>query len=191
MLQIDETSEVYKSGKVTKHPTIAGRYVYHVAASRDEERSGSLAATDDSKTTESQVGERKSIPFKTKSIVTAGEIVISSDESKVVFYQKKFRVQNSSMTGVLQYRKDGNVINIPAGSFVPFEMEPTYNRIGTVAVQDGGQFELRLRSEYRYDWLTDKVKFQYVEGGIVYEQTFNNLNTLNDVSGPIILDPVL
>lgn len=191
MLQIDETSEVYKSGKVTKHPTIAGRYVYHVAASRDEERSGSLVATDDSKTTESQVGERKSIPFKTKSIVTAGEIVISSDESKVVFYQKKFRVHNSSMTGVLQYRKDGNVINIPAGSFVPFEMEPTYNRIGTVAVQDGGQFELRLRSEYRYDWLTDKVKFQYVEGGIVYEKTFNNLNALNDVSGPIILDPVL
>ena len=48
MLQIDETSEVYTSGKVTKHPTVAGRYVYHVAASREDE---------------SRMGERKRIPF--------------------------------------------------------------------------------------------------------------------------------
>jgi hypothetical protein len=118
------------------------------------------------------------------------DIVISSDESKVVLYQKRFRVQNSSITGTLQYRKDGQVRNIPAGSFVPFEMESTYNRIGTVAVSDGGQFELRLRSEYRYDWMTDKVNFQYVEDGVTYIRTFTNLNTLNDFSGPIILDPV-
>lgn len=191
MLQIDETSEIYQSGKVTKHPTIAGRYVYHVAASRDAERSGSLVAAEDTKTTESQVGERKRIPFKTKNIVTAGDIVISSDESKVVFYQKKFRIQNSSMTGVIQYRKDGTVIDIPEGSFVPFEVDPTYNRIGTVTVSEGGQFELRLRSEYRYDWNTDKIKFQFVEGGVTYEKTFASLNALNSSSGPVILEPVL
>lgn len=189
MLEIDETSSLYKSGKVTRDPSVPGRFVYHVAASRDAERSGSLMATQDTKATVSQVGERKSIPFKTKSIVSAGDIVISSDESKVVFYQKRFRVQNSSMTGQLQYVKDGVTRDIPAGSFVPFEVEPTYNRIGTVAVHDGGQFELRLRSEYRYDWMTDKVKFQYVEDGVVYEKTFTNLNALNDFSGPIILEP--
>jgi hypothetical protein len=190
MLQIDETSEVYTSGKVTRHPSIEGRYVYHVAADRSAERSGSLAANEDVNADVSQVGERKSIPFKTKGIVTAGEIVISSDESKVVFYQKKFRVQNSSMTGTIQYRKKDQVVNVPAGSFVPFEVDPTYNRIGTVTIGDGGQFELRLRSEYRYDWNTDNVKFQYVEEGVVYEKVFGSLNSLNSSTGPIILEPV-
>ena len=191
MLEIDETSDLYKSGKVTKDPSKPGRFIYHVDASRDVERTfGTLKANVDSKTTANQNGERKSIPFKTKSIVSAGDIVISSDESKVVFYQKRFRVQNSSIAGTLQYRKDGQVRNIPAGSFVPFEMESTYNRIGTVAVSDGGQFELRLRSEYRYDWMTDRVNFQYVEDGVTYIKTFTNLNTLNDFSGPIILDPL-
>ena len=175
MLQIDETSEVYTSGKVTKHPTVAGRYVYHVAASREDE---------------SRMGERKRIPFKTKNIVSAGEIVISSDETKVVFYQKKFRINNSSMKGVIQYRKNGQVVNVPAGSFVPFEVDPTYNRIGTVTIGNGGQFELRLRSEYRYDWNTDNVKFQYVEDGVTYEKVFGSLNSLNSSSGPIILEPV-
>lgn len=191
MLQIDETSDVYTSGKVTKHPIIEGRFVYHVAATRDAERYGSLMATEDIKTSASQVGERKSIPFKTKGIVTAGEIVISSDESKVVFYQKRFRIQNSSMTGQIQYRKDGAVVNIPEGSFVPFEVDPTYNRIGTVTVGNGGQYELRLRSEYRYDWNTDKVKFQFVDGGVTYEKTFASLNALYSSTGPIILEPVL
>ena len=191
MLQIDETSEVYTSGKLTKHPTVTGRFVYHVAADRDAERSGSLVATEDVKATESQVGERKRIPFKTKSIVSAGDIVISSDESKVVYYQKRFRIQNSSMKGTIQYRKDGVVTDIPANAFVPFEVEPTYNRIGTVTIHDGGQYELRLRGEYRYDWTTDNVKFQYVEGGITYEVVFDNLNALYSSTGPVILEPVV
>ena len=186
MLQLDETSE--NNAKVTKHPTIEGRFVYRVSASRDEERSGTLVATADSKATVSQVGERKRITFKTKGIVSAGEIVISSDESKVVFYQKRFRVHNSSMTGRLQYRKDGVLMDIPAGKFVPFEVEPTYNRIGTVTIGENGQFELRLRSEYRYDWLTDNVKFQYTEDGVIYEKTFGSLSALNSSTGAIILE---
>jgi hypothetical protein len=190
MLQIDETSEIYLSGKVTKHPTIAGRFVYHVAADRDVERSGSLAATRDEKAAVSQVGERKIIPFKSRSIVSAGDIVITSDESKVVYYQKRFRVHNNSFRGVLQYRKNNQVVNIPANAFVPFEVEPTYNRIGTVTISDGGNYELRLRSEYRYDWNTDAVKFQYVEDGVTYEKPFQSLSALNSSSGPIILEPV-
>ena len=80
-------------------------------------------------------------------------------------------------------------MSVPAGTFVPFELESTYNRIGTVTVSDGAQFELRLRSEYRYDWLTDKVKFQFVDGDVVYEKSFANLNALYNSSGPIILEP--
>ena len=189
MLELDKSSELYDARKVEKHPTIPGRFVYHVAASRDEERSGSLQAAEDSEAAVSQVGERKRIAFKTKGIVSAGEIVISSDESKVVFYQKRFKVNNSSMTGTLQYRKDGKVVNIPAGAFVPFEVDPTYNRIGTVTIGTGGQYELRLRSEYKYDWLLDKVKFQFVEDGVVYEKQFGSLSALNSSAGPIILEP--
>lgn len=189
MLELDKSSDLYKSGKVEKHPTIAGRFVYHVAASRDAERSGNLEATKDDKATVSQVGERKRISFKTKSIVSAGDIVISSDESKVVFYQKRFRINNSSMTGTIQYRKNGKVENIPAGAFVPFEVDPTYNRIGTVTIGANGNYELRLRSEYKYDWLLDKVKFQYVEGDTVYEKQFGSLSALNSSTGPIILEP--
>lgn len=190
MLQLDETSEVYISKKIEKHPTIEGRFVYHVKADRAAERWGDLVATEDIKASESQVGERKLIPFKTKSIVSAGDITISSDASKVVFYEKRFRVNNSSFAGTIQYRKDGEVHNIPSGSFVPFEVLPTYNRIGTVTIGDAGQYELRLRSEYRYDWNTDSVKFQYVEGGVTYEKTFQSLNALNSSSGAIILEPV-
>lgn len=194
MLRIDETSSLYTSGKIEKHPTIEGRFIYHVDASRDLERTyGSLEATEDVKATEDQTGERKSLPFKTRSIVSAGEIKISSDESEVIFYEKVFKVQNSSITGMLQFRKDGtSVQDVPAGSFVPFEVEPTYNRIGTVTINSAGAFELRLRSEYEYDWATDNVKFQFTYDGKTYEKTFGSLSSLySSLSSPIILEPVI
>ena len=93
------------------------------------------------------------------------------------------------MTGTIQYRKDGKVENIPAGAFVPFEVDPTYNRIGTVTIGENGNYELRLRSEYKYDWLLDKVKFQYVDGDTVYEKQFGSLSALNSSAGPIIIEP--
>lgn len=198
MLELDETSNLFTSGKVYPDPNIEGRYIYHVASDRDTERSGNLVAlSTDPKATGSQVGERKSIPFKTKDIVTAGDITISADESKVIYYTKKFKIQNTSITGTLQYRNaDNEIINIPTGSFVPFEVEPTYNRIGTVSIGENGHFELRLRKEYKYDWNTDNVKFQYTENingkVVVYEKTFSSLNnlysTLNNNS-QIILEP--
>ena len=193
MLDIDETSELFISGKVTRDPNVAGRFVYHVDANRADERVGTTAAlSSDAKAEDGQHGERKVIPFKTKSIVTAGEITISSDESKVVYYTKIFKLQNKSITGKLQYRDKltGNIVNVPNGAFVPFEMKPTYNRIGTVSVGNDGQFELRLRKEYKYDWTTDAVKFQFSDGGVVYEKEFASLNSLTAslALGPIILE---
>jgi hypothetical protein len=197
MLKIDENSELYKSGKVTKDPSVEGRFIYHVDASREAERAyGTLAASvADRKATVSQSGERKRIQFLTKNIVTAGTITISSDESKVVFNQETFKVQNSSITGTLKYRPSGGsgVVAVPAGSFVPFEVEPTYNRIGTVTVGASGAFELRLRSEYEYDWNTDNVKFQFKdENGAIYEKTYGSLNAFYSSlsQGDIILEPV-
>jgi len=192
MLALDKTDQLYLDGKVEEHPTIPGRFVYHVAETREQEKAGTISALGvDLKSVVSQEGERKVIKFKTTDIVTSGEITISADESKVVYYTKRFKVQNSSITGRLQYERaeDNAVVDIPAGAFVPFEVEPTYNRIGTISIGEGGRFELRLRGEYEYDWNTDNVKLQYTdENGVVYESTFGSLNALySSLSGPIIL----
>lgn len=168
MLEIDPSDPLYAAGKVTVND---GRFVYHVAASQASEDSfGSNG--------------RKSIRFRTKNIVSAGEITITSDKSKVVYYDKTFRVQNESITGKIQYKPaGGSATDIPAGSFVPFEVLPTYNRIGTVDVNNSGNFQLRLRSEYRYNWTVDDVKLQFNDGGTVYEATFGSLEELyNHVS---------
>ena len=193
MLKLDEEDELVISKKLEKDPNVEGRFVYHVNASREKEREYGYAsaALVDTKST-SQSGERKRLAFKTKGIVTAGDITISSDASKVVYHQKKFKVQNNSITGTISYRSEvtKNVEYIPSGSFVPFEMLPTYNRIGTVTIGKSGQFELRLRNEYKYDWMTDDVKFQFIdENGVIYEKTFGSLSALKaSLGGQIILE---
>ena len=193
MLAIDETNELFTSGKLERDPNREGRFVYHVDADRENERSsGSTVAHLTDELATSQAGERKVLSFKTKNIVTAGEITISADESKVVYYTKTFKIQNQSIKGTLQYRKDGETIEpIPAGAFVPFEVEPTYNRIGAVSIADGGQFELRLRSEYKYDWNTDNVKLQFTDAnGTKYEKVFDSISALYaSLNNPIILEP--
>ena len=193
MLTIDETCELFASGKLERDPNKEGRFVYHVDANREIERnSGSTVAKLTDGLATSQAGERKVLTFKTKNIVTAGEITISADESKVVYYTKTFKIQNQSITGTLQYRKDGTTIEpVPAGAFVPFEVEPTYNRIGAVSITEGGQFELRLRSEYKYDWSTDNVKLQFTDANSKkYEKVFDSIAALYaSLNNPIILEP--
>ncbi len=182
MLKLDESSDLYASGKVERDQNVAGRFIYHVSKDRDEERASGTASALvlDPKAVGGQNGERKTIAFKTSDIVTAGEITISADESKVVYYTKKFKIQNSSITGVLRYRNaNDEIVNVPSGSFVPFEVMPTYNRIGVISVGENGAFELRLRQEYKYDWNTDNVKFQFRDAnGVVYESRFSSLNNL-------------
>ena len=170
MLELDMAANPALGSKLTKSSEVEGRYIYRVDASRDVENGYGSS-------------ERKSITFKTNNIVTSGDITISSDESKVVFFKKIFRVQNKSITGTIKYKKDGNDIPVVAGSFIPFEMLPTYNRIGTISVGNNGAFELRLRSEYRYDWTTDDVKLQYSEDGVIYEKTFESLEKLYEAAG--------
>lgn len=194
MLDLDESSDLYMNGKVERDPIVPGRFIYHVAANREEERSGSVAALSiDPKAVGGQVGERKTVRFRTKDIVTTGEITISADESKVVYYTKTFKIQNSSLMGLLRYRNsDGQVLNVPSGSFVPFEETSTYNRIGVISIGEEGAFELRLRQEYKYDWNTDEVKFQFKDdAGVVYESKFISLNYLYSTlqnNTPIILE---
>ena len=193
MLAIDETSTLFTNGKLERDPNKEGRFIYHVDANREIERSsGSAVARLTDALATSQTGERKVLSFKTKNIVTTGEITISADASKVSYYTKTFKIQNQSITGTLQYRKEGHTVEpIPAGAFVPFEVEPTYNRIGAVSITEGGKFELRLRSEYRYDWNTDNVKLQFTDtNGTKYEKVFDSIAALYaSLNNPIILEP--
>ena len=175
--------------KIQEDPSVPGRIIYRVDADREVERAyfnGSEPLLKDDavldlfreSTVVNQSGERKTIPFRTRQIVSAGDITISSQEDIVVYNSKRFRVQNASITGKIFYMKNGVKTQVPAGSFVPFESLPSYNRIGTIALGDGGSFELRLRSEYKYSWDTGVVKFQYSEGNAIFEKEFYSLSAL-------------
>ena len=171
-LELDE-SAVAAAGlgdKIRKDPNIAGRVIYTVDASRETERqhfaldalSPDAAVLDLFRKplaggTADQSGERKRIPFKTKEIVSAGDITISSDETKVVYYSKTFNIQNKPMAGTLTYGTSATPV--PAGTFVPFSTDDG-TRIGVVTVGDNGAYELRLRAEYKFDWENTPVKFE-------------------------------
>ena len=197
MLELDKSqipSEWLISGvdgkaKIEEDPSVPGRIIYRVDADREVERqyfSGSQAFMKDGAvldlfrqpTTVNQTGERKTIPFRTSQIVSAGDIVISSQDDVVVYNSKRFKVQNASISGRLYYNRNGVKTAVPAGSFVPFESLPSYNRIGTIALGDEGLFELRLRSEYKYSWDTGMVKFQYTEGNAIFEKEYYSLSAL-------------
>ena len=131
-----------------------------------------------------QNNERKVIPFKTKSIVSAGEVKISSNESKVVYYSKSFNIQNTPMTGTLTM---GDA-PVPAGTFVPFSSEDG-TRIGVVTVQENGEFELRLRAEYSFTWENTPVKFEAKIDGTEYKAEFSSLKVLaSSLANPIMLN---
>lgn len=187
MLEIDET----RRGSIPAekfYEESEGRFVYVVDASRTVESSygSGPASVVDSRSVDyngnpvsfSQDGERKYLPFKSRNIVSEGQIVISSEEDKVVFYEKTFNIFNEAITGQITYGASN--ISVPADAFVPFEVLPTYNRIGAMTMKTDGHYELHLRAEYRYNWDTDDIKLQYVdENGVVYEKTFESLKDLN------------
>lgn len=191
MLRIDEgrLSQYNLDGdKLKAHPTIPGRFIYTASRDREEERKYGTdkALNQDDTEGVDQSGERKVLPFVTNTAVSAGEIVISSDQEQVVFYSKTFRVTNSSITGTLKYKDDNGAEQVvPAGAFVAFERVSNNSRIGAVTVTAYGQYELRLRKEYAFNWYTDQVQFHYELNGKVYHghagggtlaDLFNNTN---------------
>ena len=161
-----------------------GRFVYKVDADREKERAyfpGSNVVNQDNTPNASvnQSGERKTLHFTTNSIVSAGDIVISSNEEKVVFYSKTFRVTNKSMTGNIYYEDEsGTQKPIPVKAFVAFERVSNSSRIGAVTVTAEGRYELRLRKEYTFDWYANPVQFHYELDGKVYRRTYESLSKL-------------
>lgn len=175
MLEIDEARRGGLSADKFYYDSNKAVFVYVVDESRAVERGfGSAEALvadaadvdylGNGLPSDKQSGERKSLPFKTKTIVSEGKITIRSEQDKVIFYDKTFNVTNELITGTIRYGETGTEGKVvPAGAFVPFEVLPTYNRIGAMTIGQNGQYELHLRKEYKYNWNTDDVKLQYVE----------------------------
>lgn len=184
MLEIDEARLGNLVTKLKADPNVSGRFIYTVDADREEERkygTGTALKKDDTDVTNpiDQSGERKSLPFRTKDIVSAGNIVISSQEEEVVFFKKTFNVTNQSITGTIKYTDgEGQPEDVPAGSFVVFERQLNGSRIGSMTVTNAGNYELRLRKEYEFNWNTDKVELSYTDNKFVYSCTVNSLAEL-------------
>lgn len=181
MLEIDQSRlSPQMATKLRPHPTINGRFIYSVDASREEERmtgNGQGVKIIDGKAL-SQEGERKSLPFITNGITTAGEIVISSQREICEFFEKRFVVSNQLIEGVIEYQSANGAEAIPQGEFVSFAVERTGVRIGSLNVVADGRFTLNLRAEYSFTWNDDPVTINYIKNGEVYEQTFASLKAL-------------
>ena len=141
-----------------------------------------------------QVGERKRLPFKKTSITSKGDISITSNKDKVVFWDKTFKVKTEHLKGILKYQykdQDGQIKTdpVPDDAFVAFVRLKTNARIGVVtlnkAAGDAGWFDLNLRDEYRFDWKDDPIDFYYKEkvSGKVY-----NFNDTDADGKPISLE---
>ena len=159
-----------------------GKFVYKVAASRDAERAfgyGTVKNVDQSGGV-NQSGERKTIPFKTNTITSAGNITISSNKEQVVFFDKQFKVSNRLISGTIKYSDGGAAIDVPQYDFVAFARTSDGTRIGSVNVGANGVYTLNLRKEYSFNWYTDPIEFDYIHPQTkrVYEAKVASLNAL-------------
>ena len=196
MLKIDEsrlTENKLNGTKLKADPSVPGRFIYTVDANRDSERQYGTDNVEnrDNSSNVSQQGERKTLPFLTNSIVSAGDIVISSNEEQVVFYTKTFRATNEAIKGRAQYRDTGGVLHdVSPSAFVAFERTSDGSRIGVVTVKENGEYELRLRKEYDFTWNGTEVEFHYELNDRVYHASFNSLSALFDAQQTgVILEP--
>jgi hypothetical protein len=200
--------------KLRKHPTIPGRFIYTVEREREDERKYGFATAHNqdlstsyydnfgrivSNTTQNQSGERKCLPFKKTAITVGGDISISTDSEKVVFWQKRFSIDTKHIMGEILYEKDGTRRAIPKDAFVAFVRLRTGARIGVVTITEDGRFELNLRDEYQFAWEDDSIDFYYTDAnGTVYNFNYkedgiekpvdlNLLYTLTEQNTPIVL----
>jgi hypothetical protein len=194
MLEIDEERlpENWKTAnKLRKDPSVAGRFIYTVSKKREDEKAFGFAEAynKDLATTRyddyggivpditiDQTGERKCLPFKKTSITSKGDISITTDKEKVVFWDKTFKVKTEHIRGVMKYLKDGQELNVPHDAFIAFVRLRTGARIGVVTLTEDGQFELNLRDEYRFEWNDDPIDFYYTDktDGKVYNFNYTD-----------------
>lgn len=182
MLTIDESRLAacnLNGDKLYAHPSVKGRFVYKVEPTREAERNfGTGTALLEDESAASQAGERKTLPFKTNRVTTAGDIKISSNTEKVVYYEKVFKLRNKTITGTIQYNDGATLRNVPQDAFVAFARTKDGVRIGSVYVTADGVYSLNLRPEYDFNWTMDEVEFDFSVGGVDYDFVIGSLNEL-------------
>jgi ribosomal protein L21E len=206
--------------KLRQDPSNPGRFIYTVSKTREQERTfgfepaynKDLATSryDDyggvvPNVTIDQTGERKRLPFKKSAITSKGDITITSNKEKVVFWDKTFKVKTEHLKGILKYKKaDGTELPVPDDAFIAFVRLRTNARIGVVTLNPDtggpGEFELNLRDEYRFDWEDDPIdfyykdketgkvyNFNYIENGEKKTVDLNKLYELLQAENPVIV----
>ncbi len=166
--------------KLREDPNTPGRFIYTVDKNRNAERVyGNVVNGDkvpvkvvdnttltwDSKeiAAEKQIGERRILPFRTRDVITAGDIVISSNKEKVDFTTKTFTVSNPALKGFIETPTGP----IGAGEFVVVEKASDHSRIASMTITDvtgtgdnQQNYSLMLRPEYDFGWDT-QIKVSY------------------------------
>lgn len=202
--------------KLRPHPTIPGRFIYTVDRHRHHERhfgdSNLQVVNRDASKIEfnkfgqkeettgiDQTGERKSLPFKKTAITAGGNIYITTDKDRIVFWDKTFNVDTEHIEGEIYYMKDGQPLPVPQDAFVAFVRLRTGARIGVVTITQSGAFELNLRDEYQFAWDDDSIdfyytdsegvtyNFNYMENGVAKSVDLNLLYTLVERGESIVL----
>lgn len=200
-----KNSTLLKYDKLRPHPTIPGRYIYTVDRHREHERTFGyrpnsvdylpVACTDNSKIEFNmfgqkvetsgidQSGERKCLPFIKNSITAGGDIHITTNKDRIVFWDKTFYVDTEHIKGEIYYKKGNQQIPIPKDAFVAFVRLRTGARIGVVTITEDGKFELNLRDEYQFAWTDDSIEFYYTDtDGVVYNYTKKGTSNTFDLN---------
>ncbi len=175
MLEIDRataTAMGLSETKFREDPNVEGGFIYTVEATREAEREfgvGTALIDDTSDANPSQEGERKELPFKTKRVVSLGEITISTNEEQILYYNKTFNVSNKSIEGSITYGDSASSqVAMPKDSFVVLQRVSDGARIGSFTIDSDGHYLLRLRSEYEINWDLDEYKVDYTTDTSVY-----------------------
>ena len=169
------------AAKLKPHATIPGRFVYTVDASREAERAvgnGKSVMLADATAQALQINERKTLPFITSKITSAGEIVISSQMEVVEFYEKRFDIKNTLISGAIKCEESGVLRDIAKDEFVSFAIKKSGVRIGSMSITNNGIFSLNLRPEYEFSWTEDELLLSYIKNDDVYEATIESLDAL-------------
>ena len=197
-----ENGEQYTENKPKLEDLGNGRFVYRVNADDWEEQSfwnddKYTALISDDANNISQKGDRKIIRFKTKGIVSSGNLTISANPDHVSYHSKTFRINNNPLQGNIGYIAPGQSepIMLPAEHFVSFTRIKDGSRIGSLVVKPINDlipngptyYELRLRKEYEFEWENDPIKISSQVDGVVYTFILPDLKTLYEAANKTII----
>lgn len=199
MLEIDRGAAEamgLPESKFRVNPDVKGGFIYTVEATREAERAYGTAPAlinDSSDSNPSQEGERKELPFRTKRVVSLGDIKFSTNKEQILFYDKSFKVTNTSIEGSITYGANASSqVGMPKDSFVVLQRISDGARIGSFTIDSNGHYLLRLRNEYEINWDLDEYRIEYADPtgtGAVYttENTITLPNLMANTNIRLIL----